>query len=338
MIDVKIVAIGTYLPGPQIDNKKLSKILGVSDEWIDFFIGTKNRHFCVDIETGDIRFQLSDICFEAAKNALHKSPIKSSAIDALVLGTATPDTLMPATVNIIADKLCLNNIATYQLQSGCAGAIQALDFGTQLIKSEKFKNILVIGGDVCNKFLNLKQDFTKLNSNEIINYVLFGDGAGAVVLTGENYDGITIGEITNRFTGLGQTPGQMINWLGVKDCDTKSGERIIFEDYKSIAEKVPVMSKELLHELLDRMEWKITDVDYFLPPQLSKIMTEKIIAHLEIPTEKTLNCIEFTGNNGNALPFLQLEKLFYTMTKNQKAMIIAIESSKWLKAGVTLYV
>ena len=160
MRDVKIIAVGTHLPGPQISNKKLSKILSVSDEWIDFFIGTKSRHFCVDIETGEQYFQLSDICYEAAKNALQKSIIKSSTIDALVLGTATPDTLMPATVNVIADKLGLNNVATYQLQSGCAGAIQALDFGTQLIKSGKFKNVLVIGGDVCNKFLNLKQDLS----------------------------------------------------------------------------------------------------------------------------------------------------------------------------------
>ena len=127
------------------------------------------------------------------------------------------------------------------------------------------------------------------------------------------------------------------NVIGI-DPGFKGGIAILNGSDLLFAEKVPVMSKELLHELLEKMEWKITDVDYFLPPQLSKIMTDKIISHLEIPTEKTLNCVEFTGNNGNALPFLQLEKLFGTMTKNQKAMIIAIESSKWLKAGVTLYV
>lgn len=338
MIEVKIIGTGSFLPGPQIDNKKLSKILTVSDEWIDFFIGTKTRHFCVDIETGETLFKLSDICVEAAKIAITKSGINSSLIDAVVLSTATPDNLMPATVNVVVDKLGLNNIATYELQSGCAGAIQALDFGTQLIKSGKFNNVLIIGGDVCNKYLDLKQDFKSLNSSEIINYVLFGDGAGAAILSNEPKPGMTVGHIINRFTGLGQSPGQMINWFGIKKCNIEAGEQIIFEDYKSIETKVPAMTKELYHELLNKTGWKTADIDYILPPQLSKIMTEKIIKQLDYPPEKTINCIEATGNNGNALPFLQLEKLFETMAKNQKALILAIESSKWLKAGVTLYV
>lgn len=340
MIDVSISSIGTYLPGPPIDNKTLSAVLKVNEEWIDFFIGTKSRHFCMDMHTGKQIYTLSDICVEAAKKAITQSGVHLSAIEAIILSTATPDHLMPATVNMIADKLGLNHVATYQLQSGCGGAIQALDVGAQLIKSERFSNILVIGGDVCNKFLDLQQDFTQLSSNELINYVLFGDGAGAVVLTREQCSGIILGEYINRFTGLGQLPGQMINWFGVKNQEANQDIKIICEDYKAIELKVPMMARELLYELLAKMRWQKAAVDYFLPPQLSKNMTEKIIAHLDLPIHKTINCVELTGNNGNALPFMQLAELFPLMTheKNQKGVMIAIESSKWLKAGLTFYV
>jgi 3-oxoacyl-[acyl-carrier-protein] synthase-3 len=165
----KIIGIGTYLPGPQIDNETLAQLFHINREWIDFFIGTKTRHFAFDLETKQPRYQLSDICSYAAQQAIENSEIDLKEIQAVILATATPDYLMPTSVNLIADQLGLNNIATYQLQSGCAGAIQAIDLGTQLLKSGRVNNVLVIGGDVCNKFLNLNRDFTQMNSKELVN-------------------------------------------------------------------------------------------------------------------------------------------------------------------------
>lgn len=340
MNPVKIVSIGTVLPGPPIENTQIAKMMGVHQEWIDFFIGTKTRHFSMNLSTGQPLYSLSELGAEAAQKALDQAKLPHTAIEAMVLATATPEHLMPASVNLIADHLGMNHLATYQLQSGCAGAIQALDFGAQLLRSNKHKTVLVIGADVCNKFLDITQDFKKLSSNELINYVLFGDGAGAAILSTQAIpNGIIVGEIMNQFVGLGVAPGQVIQWLGSNRAGIPPNLKMIDEDYKAIAERVPILAGLLLNELLAKMHWQKSEVTYFLPPQLSKVMTDKIIHDLDLPIEKTLNCIEFTGNNGNALPFLQLEKLFAKRTANpQKAILLAIESSKWLKAGATFYV
>lgn len=339
MKKVKISGVGMYLPGPRITNEELSKRLLINEEWINQYIGTKSRHFSIDLNSGNKVFDLSDICVEAAKSAINIAKISHSDIDAVVMATATPDNLMPATVNIVADKLGLNNIPTFQIQSGCAGAIQALQIATQMFNAPNINNVLVIGGDVCNKFLNIKQDFSLLPSGELINYVLFGDGAGAIVLTNNlKSKGMIVNHVTNKFTGYKKVPGQLINWFGIENNNSPQvNSRAIMEDYKAIEHNVPPMAKELLYELLSTVDWEIEDVDYFLTPQLSKVMSEKIIKYLDIPMYKTINCVEDFGNTGNALPFIQLTQLYNKLSSNKKIILLAIESSKWLKSGAVFY-
>ncbi|MFH8747480.1 3-oxoacyl-ACP synthase III family protein [Streptomyces rimosus] len=330
-----ITAVGTALPGPAIDNDRLTELLGVNREWVDAFIGTKTRHFAVDLATGEQHSTLTDLAERAAANAMQRAGVRPRSIDFIVLATASPDELMPATVNRVADRLGLNQIPTYQLQSGCAGAIQALDLGSLLLQRPGHRTGLVIGGDVCAKHLRLDRDVTRLPSHELVNYVLFGDGAGAAVLSGqESARGMALHTVLNQFTGLGQPAGQVIRWFGAAERtdDAIPAE----EDYKAIEQRVPELADEVLWQLLETMDWAPEDLSYVLPPQLSGRMTRRIAERLRLPDAREISCVADTGNNGNALPFFQLERLAGQLRPGERALAICVESSKWLKGGFAL--
>ncbi|ANW21341.1 3-oxoacyl-ACP synthase III family protein [Streptomyces clavuligerus] len=330
-----LAAVGTALPGDPVDNARLAKTLGVNDEWIDVFIGTRTRHFARDLESGEVRWSLADICAQAGERALAASGVAPEEIEFVVMGTATPDHLMPATVNTVADLLGLDQLPTYQLQSGCAGAVQALDLGRTLITGGGYRAGLVIGGDVCSKHLDLDRDLSGAAPSDLVNYVLFGDGAGAAVLTSEpRGHAVAVRRVLNRFTGLGREPGQVIDWFGL--ADRHEDRQAIREDYKAIEESVPVIAEEILWELLEELEWSAEDVDFLLPPQLSGHMTRRITQQLNLPGSVEVSCVADTGNNGNALPFLQLDALLSKMTQGQRALAVAVESSKWIKSGFAL--
>ncbi|MER5746611.1 3-oxoacyl-ACP synthase III family protein [Streptomyces sp. NPDC002225] len=337
--DIHIRSVGSALPGPPIDNSALARRFGMDalwEQWVDAFIGTRSRHLAIDLDSGDLAFSLTELAAEAGSRALVAAGLEPSEIDVLVMGTATPDQLMPATVNLVADRLGINDVPTYQLQSGCCGAVQALDVGRRMLQSAGHTNALVLGGDVCAQFFDLDADLMSLRPEELVNAVLFGDGAGAAVLTTESAPGRpAIRGVLNRLTGLGQEPGQVLRWYGPAQGKPPEGAGVA-EDYKAIEERVPVMAAEIMAELLDALDWKPDDVGYLLPPQLSGRMTGKIVKQLNLPGAREITCVADTANTGNALPFLQLERLVGVLEPGERAIGIAVESSKWIKSGFAL--
>lgn len=329
-----LASTGTALPGEPVDNVTLGKLLGVSSEWIDIFVGTRTRYFGWDLGTGQVRTTLTDLCAEAAKQALDAAGLGPADIEFLVLATATPDTLLPTTAAQVADRLGLNYLAVHQLQAGCAGAVQALDLGRALIGAGSRAG-LVIGGDVTHRHLDVRRDPSRMPAEELVNYVLFGDGAGAVVLTAEpTGEAVALRGIVNQFTGLGRPPGQTVDWYGVSDRDHE--RQMLSEDYKAIEASVPPMAVEILWDLLGLLGWTADDVDYLLPPQLSGRMTARIVDLLPVPGAQEVSCVVDTGNTGNALPFLQLHRLLPRMRAGQRALALTVESSKWIKTGFAL--
>ncbi|MDO0931747.1 3-oxoacyl-ACP synthase III family protein [Streptomyces sp. DG2A-72] len=332
---VHVAAAGSALPGAPVDNASLAASLGVNEEWIDHFIGTRTRHFARDLSTGEVRWSLADLCAEATSQAIECSGTDPADIEFIVLGTATPDHLMPATVNEIADRLGLDQIPTYQLQSGCAGAVQALALAHTFISSGTHRTGLAIGGDVCTKHLDLRRDLASAAPGDLVNCVLFGDGAGAAVIGADAGERpVALRRTLNRCTGLGRSPGQIIDWFGL--ADRHDQRQVLTEDYKAIEGSVPAMAVEILWELLDDLGWSAEDLDFLLPPQLSGRMTRLITEQLGLPAAREISCVADTGNNGNALPFLQLQQLMKEIAGGQKALAVAVESSKWIKAGFAL--
>ncbi|WP_086666305.1 3-oxoacyl-ACP synthase III family protein [Lentzea kentuckyensis] len=335
---VHILSTGTALPGPRIDNATLAQRFGMSvvwQQWVDEFIATHSRHLSTNLDTGEIDHTLTDLGEEAGRRAMSAAGVSSEDIDLVVMGTATPDLLMPATVNMIADRLGIDGVPTYQLQSGCAGAVQALDVACRLVASGRHRTALVLGGDVGAKHHDLTTDLGALSPAELVNVVLFGDGAGAAVISATPSTGsAAVREVFVRLTGLNRPPGQVIEWFGLADRGREKAAGS--EDYKMIEHSVPVMAAEIVEELLGITGWQESDVDYLLPPQLSGTMTRKIVERMKMPDAEEITCVREIGNNGNALVFFQLDRLLPRMTAGQHALGVAVESSKWIKAGFAL--
>ncbi|MCX5330381.1 MULTISPECIES: 3-oxoacyl-ACP synthase III family protein [unclassified Streptomyces] len=333
---LRMASVGTALPGPRIDNAMLGRRMGLGpawEQWAEAFIGTRFRHLAVDLESGEPRFSLADLGETAGRRALSAAGLEPSDVDVMVMGTAMPDMLMPTTVNVIADRLGIDQVPTYQLQSGCSGAVQALSLAASLLLSGGHRTALVLGGDVSAKLVDPDMDAAALPPAQLVNLVLFGDGAGASVLTTEPSPGPVLRAVFTRLVGLGREPGQTLDWYG---ASRRFDGPPVTEDYKAIEEAVPVLAAESAEELLDALEWKPGDLSYVLPPQLSGRMTARIRERMGMPAAREVSCVEETGNNGNALVFFQLERLLSRLASGDRAVGVAIESSKWIKSGFAL--
>ncbi|GAA3947085.1 3-oxoacyl-ACP synthase III family protein [Actinomadura viridis] len=337
-----ILAAASALPGDPVDNAALAARFGLDAAWIETFVGTRTRYFAADLATGERTHTLADLCAEAARRALDGAGTGAADIDFVVLATATPDRLMPATVNIVAERLGVDRVPTYQLQSGCAGAVQAFDVARMLLKEPSHRTGLVLGGDVCVKHLPLHRDVRGLPPRELVNLMVFADGAGAAVLTSARAAGrLAVPKVLNQLTGLGRRPGQTIEWYGAADLDgaDRDGPPVpASEDYKAIESEVPDLAVELMWDLLSELGWAAEDVGHLLPPQLSGRMTGAITARLrdDVKAAREISCVARTGNNGNALPFLQLERLLEEIAQGGRALCLTVESSKWIKGGLAL--
>nr|BAQ21951.1 putative 3-oxoacyl-ACP synthase III [Streptomyces versipellis] len=335
---IHLLAAGTVLPGPVLDNASLIRrfqLPAVWEQWIDTFVGTRQRHFCVDVETGERRQTMADLGETAGARAMAAAGLRADDIDLIVMGTATPDRLMPATVNEIAERLGIDRVPSYQLQSGCTGAVQALGVAWRMLRSGPERTALVLGAETSAKFFDLSADITDRPPAELINALLFGDGGGAAVLTKEPAPASPVlREVYVELAGLGRPPGQTMDWYGTAPADDDRSP--VNEDYKTIEETVPKMAVEAFERLLDTLGWDETDVDYLLPPQLSGRMTRRITETLAVPGAHEVTLVDEIGNTGNAVAFFQLEHLLPRMSDGDRAIGLSVESSKWIKAGFAL--
>ncbi|WP_181788473.1 3-oxoacyl-ACP synthase III family protein [Streptomyces phytophilus] len=334
--ELRVAGLGTASPGPAIDNATLGRRMGLGpmwEQWAEAFVGTKYRHLAVDLETGEPRFSLADLGETAGRRALAAAGLEPSDVDVIVMGTAMPDMLMPTTVNVVADRLGIDQVPTYQLQSGCSGAVQALSVAAGLLLSGSHRTALVLGGDVSAKLVDPDMDAAALPPAQLVNLMLFGDGAGALVLTAEPSPGPALRAVFTKLVGLGRQPGQTLDWYG---ASRRFDGPPVSEDYKAIEAAVPEMAAESAEELLDGLDWKPDELAYVLPPQLSGRMTARIRERMGAPGAQEVSCVDETGNNGNALVFFQLARLLPKLAAGDRALGVAIESSKWIKSGFAL--
>ncbi len=329
-----IKGLGLCTPGRAVSNEALAQRFSLNAEWISLYLGNHSRYFATDLNSGVQHYSLMDIARQAAISALDNAQIDKGKIDFIILSTATPDKLMPATVNEVAHDLEMFNIPTYQLQSGCCGAIQALNLANDLLSGDRYHYGLVIGADICNKFIDPLKDYSESQASEIINFALFGDGAGAVVLTSQaDESSLAITHLQYRMTESSLPPGQIVNWQGSRVID----QVMLREDYKNIETHVPRIAEDQLRRILSMLDATADDIDWFLVPQLSGRMTARLIDALKLPTEKTVNCVAETGNNGNALLLFQLSYLLEAIQPGQRAIALTVESSRWLSGGLALH-
>lgn len=341
-MSIKIIGTGEFLPGPPIGNPEMEARFTLRADWIDAVIGTQSRHFALDLASGELRHDVADMGVQASRRALEQAGLEPDEIDLVVMSTATPDSLMPATVNLVADRLGMDGVATYQIQAGCAGAVQAIDVASAMLERGRCRTALVVSADSAYKLLDLSQPFSELPPAELINLALFGDGAGALVLcAAPRAPGIAIDVIVNRFEGKGIAPGQVLGWAaasGYAGPGAEQGVRaaVAKEDYKQIERRVPVLARELFEELLGAIGKTRDDIRFVLPPQLAGRMSRGIIDTLRVAPERCITRVAEVGNTGNATPYFQLTRLWQQMEEGDRALLLAVESSKWLKTGLCL--
>ncbi len=276
---IGITGLGVNVPARVMTNDDLAQIVDTSDEWIRERTGIRERRIASQEEA------LSDVALPAVRDALAEAEADPSEIDLVICATVTPDMLFPTASAIIADVLELRNAAAYDLLAGCTGFMYGISQAYGMLASGLSRKALVIGGDLLSKILDWEDRST---------LVLFGDGAGAVVLERVDHGGFLGFE-------LGADGGG-----GIHLCYPGSGSRH-FDDPHSIlkmngrevfkfATRVLVSSAAAV---LEQCGKTIDDVDVYVPHQANKRIIDYAAGKLGIPPEKTVMNVDRYGNTSS---------------------------------------
>jgi 3-oxoacyl-[acyl-carrier-protein] synthase-3 len=276
---IGITGLGTNVPVTVMTNDDLTRYVDTSDEWIRERTGISERRIALQEEA------LSDIALPAAREALAGAGAAPAEIDLVICATITPDMLFPTTSALMADALGLRNAAAYDLLAGCTGFMYAITQAYGMLASGLSKKALVVGGDLLSKVLDWDDRST---------VVLFGDGAGAVVMEPVTNGGFLGFELGADGSG------------GVHLCLPGSGSRH-FDDPKSVlkmngrevfrfATRIMVSSAEAVLEQCGRT---IDEVDVYVPHQANKRIIDYAVGKLGIAPEKTIVNVDRFGNTSS---------------------------------------
>ena len=265
----KIIGTGGYLPKKILTNKDLESIVDTTDEWILERTGIKQRHIAEENET------TSSMATQASLDAINSAGIKESDIDLIIVATTTPDQIFPSTACIVQNKLNIKAPA-FDVQAACTGFIYALSIADNYIKTGMNKNVLVIGAE---KYSNL------LDWSDRSTCVLFGDGAGAVVLSAQSKEGIISSHI--------HADGQYNDLLSVENSHIKMKGNEVFK----VA--VNTLSK-LVDETLTKNNMKKSDIDWLVPHQANLRIIKAAARKLSMPIDNVVVTVDNHANTSAA--------------------------------------
>ena len=331
-----ITAVETYLPGKNITNEEVGELINFKPQLISKLFGNYGRHLSTNIKTGEITANTTELIsvilekiFSANKNSIEDTEF-------IIVSTATPDYLLPTSVNEACYKLGLKNIETYQLMAGCSGAVQALKLAQYMINSKKQKKGIVIGVECSYKFLNIfNKGGVRLSPREMVNYTLFGDGVGGcIVEDSPSAHSVGIKDIIFQFTGINEKIGQLATWKGSRN-DIENDIPMVQEEYKLIEKIVPELTSKIYNELL-KNNAGLKKGNWFMPPQLSGKMVGAICKDMAIPESKIISLVDKIGNCANAALYFQIKDFLDAADDNDEGIAISIESSRWLSSGLYL--
>ena len=270
----RIVGTGSYLPPRIITNSELEKSLDTTDEWITSRTGIKERRIVEDQNT-------CDLALEASINALEMAELKTSEIDLIILATTTPDKIFPATATTLQDRIGASCPA-FDLQAVCAGFVFALTTAQQYIENGVFKNILVVGSETMSKIVDWNDRSTA---------ILFGDGAGAVLLSKDNATGIKHSKICSdgSFLSSLHVNNNGINKTGTIEMAGNEVYRIAVNRLSDLAE-----------ETLKDCNMTSDDLAWMVPHQANIRIISAVAKRINLPMNKVILTIEKHGNTSAA--------------------------------------
>ena len=276
---MSITGLGTYAPDRVLTNDELADLVDTSDEWIMERTGIKERRIAAPEQA------MTDLALPSARIALEHAGVKSTELDLIIVATVTPDMMFPTTASLLGDLLPAPDAAAYDLLAGCTGFVYALAQAHSMVSVGLSKKALVVGGDVLSKIL----DWTDRST-----LVLFGDGAGAVVLERVD-DGGFLGFELGADGGGGQhlwLPGSGSRTFEDADRLVKMNGREVFK----FATRVMVSSAEAL---LDQVGRTIEDVDVYVPHQANTRIIDYATRKLGIPEERVVVNVDRYGNTSS---------------------------------------
>jgi 3-oxoacyl-[acyl-carrier-protein] synthase-3 len=276
---VTITGLGAYAPERVITNDELAKMVDTSDEWIMERTGIRERRIAADEQA------LSDLAMPAARQALEQAGSDGADVDLLIVATVTPDMMFPSTSVILADQLGAKDAAAYDLSAGCTGFMYALAQAYGMVASRLARRALVVGGDVLSRIL----DWTDRST-----VVLFGDGAGAVVLEPSEEPGFLAFELGADGAG-GENlwlPGSGSRLFEDPDKFVKMNGREVFK----FATRILVQSAEAV---LDRYGANVQDVDVYVPHQANVRIIDHATKKLGIPSDRVVVNVDRYGNTSS---------------------------------------
>jgi 3-oxoacyl-[acyl-carrier-protein] synthase-3 len=276
---VSITGLGTYTPDRVLTNDELAGLVDTSDEWIMERTGIKERRIAAPEQA------MTDLALPASRLALERAGVRPEELDLIIVATVTPDMMFPTTGSLLGDLLPAPNAAAYDLLAGCTGFVYALAQAHAMVSAGLSKKALVVGGDVLSKIL----DWTDRST-----LVLFGDGAGAVVLERVE-DGGFLGFELGADGGGGEhlwLPGSGSRTFEDADRLVKMNGREVFK----FATRVMVSSAEAL---LSEVGRTIDDVDVYVPHQANTRIIDYATKKLGIPEDRVVVNVDRYGNTSS---------------------------------------
>jgi len=270
----RIIGTGSYLPSKVVTNADLEKTLDTSDEWITARTGIKERRIVTNESA-------CDLALEASKKALEMSEISPSEIDLIILATTTPDKIFPATATMLQDRLGATCPA-FDLQAVCAGFVFALTTAQQYIENGSAKNILVVGSEIMSKIVDWNDRSTA---------IIFGDGAGAVIVSSDNATGIKHSKLYSDGSYLSSlhVNNNRINELGTIEMAGNEVYKIAVKRLSDLAEKT-----------LNECNMTSDDLTWMVPHQANIRIISAVAKRIDLPMNKVILTLEKHGNTSAA--------------------------------------
>jgi 3-oxoacyl-[acyl-carrier-protein] synthase-3 len=320
----KITALGTYVPPQVITNRDLEKMVETSDQWIMERTGIRERH-----KLGPGK-GVSDICVEAAKKCLAARGIAPTEVEAIIVGTVTPDMMFPSTACLVQDKLGAKGAWGFDVSAGCSGFVYALQAGAKLVESGAHSKVLVIGADANTRMT----DYTDRST-----CVLFGDGGGAVLLEPAADGEIGLVDFVHEVDGSG---GVALNLPAGGSLNPPTHETIdkrmhfIQQDGQAVYRFAVRKMAEVTLKVLDRNGITGADLGCFIPHQANKRIITSTAERLGLNSERVIINIDRYGNTSAGTIPLAMETASEEGKLKKGDLVLLAAAGAGFTVGATL--
>jgi len=284
----RIIGTGSYLPEKIVTNAELAASVDTSDEWIQQRTGIRQRHIAAENQLA------SDLALQSARRALEMAGISAEQLDLVIVATTTPDMVFPSTACILQSKLGIKGMPAFDVQAVCSGFVYALATADQFMRSGQYEHILVVGAEVYSRILDWQDRGT---------CVLFGDGAGAVVLKRSSDPGILAARLhaDGSHAGILSVPGSV--------CKGEiSGRPLLQMDGGAVFKFAVRVLEEVALESLAAAGLQKSDIDWLIPHQANIRIIQATARKLDLPMEKVITTVDRHANTSAASVPLALDE------------------------------